>query len=313
MKLSIVIPVYNVEKYIEKCLLSCIKQDISYEDYEIIVVNDGSPDCSLNIAERIASSNKNVRIITQINGGLSVARNTGLKYAKGEYVWFIDADDWIEENCLGKLSSLFDGTDVIHIGYNLVYSNRVVHKSPVSLSKDENIMSKDILRPAPFYIMRLNFLKENNLTFKKGIFHEDTEFTPRILYLCKTIQIYPHNLYYYLQRENSIMSTVNPKRSFDLLIVAESLRKFRDEKVKNEIKPYFNNIISSCINASLNVIIKSNKKEQGNWLVKVKDCKLLLRSMLNSNKFRYKIQGAIFLTIPSKCILKAYKLMLFLR
>lgn len=313
MKLSIVIPVYNVEKYIEKCLLSCIKQDISCNDYEIIVVNDGSLDKSLEIAKRIAKTEKNITIVSQRNGGLSAARNRGMSLAKGEYIWFVDSDDWIEDNCLKQLVQLFDGTDVIYIGHYLAYPNQLIPAVYIELKENEKLIKKNFFRPVQFYIMRREYLEVNKLSFKENIFHEDTEFTPRMLYLCKTIQIYPHNLYYYLQRENSIMSTVNSKRSFDLLIVAESLRKFRDEKVKNEIKPYFNNIISSCINASLNVIIKSNKKEQGNWLVKVKDCKLLLRSMLNSNKFRYKIQGAIFLTIPSKCILKAYKLMLFLR
>lgn len=313
MKLSIIIPMYNVELYIEKCLLSCLKQDIPSNDYEIIVVNDGSPDNSLAIAEHIAVKSNNIRIVSQLNGGLSAARNKGLSLSKGEYVWFIDSDDWIEENCLKQLVQFFDGTDVIYIGHYLVYPNQLIPAVQIELKKNERIIEKKFFRPVQFYIMRREYLKEKKLSFKEKIFHEDTEFTPRMLYLCKTIQIYPHNLYYYLQRENSIMSTVNPKRSFDLLIVAESLRKFRDEKVRNEIKPYFNNIISSCINASLNVIIKSNKKEQGDWLGKVKDCKLLLRSMLNSNKFRYKIQGAIFLTIPSRCILKAYKLMLFLR
>jgi len=106
---------------------------------------------------------------------------------------------------------------------------------------------------------------------------------------------------------------VNPKRSFDLLIVAESLRKFRDEKVKNEIKPYFNNIISSCINASLNVIMKSKEKEKDNWLAQIDSCKYLFQSMKRSTKITYKIQGIIFSLIPSKYILYAYKLMLSLK
>ena len=99
MKLSIIIPMYNVEPYIEKCLLSCLNQNIPHADYEIIVVNDGSPDGSLGIARRIASTVDNMLIVSQENGGLSAARNKGLSYAKGEYVWFVDSDDWIEENC----------------------------------------------------------------------------------------------------------------------------------------------------------------------------------------------------------------------
>ena len=96
MILSIIIPVYKVELYLEKCLYSCLNQDIPREDYEIIVVNDGSPDKSLQIAERIAAIETNIVVISQENGGLSVARNTGLLRAKGKYVWFVDSDDWIE-------------------------------------------------------------------------------------------------------------------------------------------------------------------------------------------------------------------------
>lgn len=96
VKLSIIIPVYNVELYIEKCLQSCLSQDIPYDEYEIIVVNDGSPDGSLAIAESIAKTTTNMTIISQKNGGLSAARNTGMSVAKGEYIWFVDSDDWIE-------------------------------------------------------------------------------------------------------------------------------------------------------------------------------------------------------------------------
>ena len=102
-KLSLIIPMYNVELYIEKCLNSCINQDLSADEYEIIIVNDGSKDNSLSIAESIAQKHNNVRIITQTNGGLSSARNTGLINSRGEYIWFIDSDDWIEPNVLKEL------------------------------------------------------------------------------------------------------------------------------------------------------------------------------------------------------------------
>ena len=124
MDLSIIIPVYNVEKYIEKCLLSCIKQDISYEDYEIVVVNDGSPDNSITIVERIAKDYSNIRIINQENQGLSGARNTGMKHAKGNYIWFVDSDDYIEENCLGRIVSYLNGDlDILQLQYRHVFED----------------------------------------------------------------------------------------------------------------------------------------------------------------------------------------------
>ncbi|HIU39045.1 MAG TPA: glycosyltransferase, partial [Candidatus Limisoma intestinavium] len=93
--LSIIIPSYNSEKYISKCLDSCVKQDLQPNEYEIIIVNDGSNDRTFEIAQNYASSHCNIKIVTTINQGVCIARNTGMKEAAGEFLWFIDSDDYI--------------------------------------------------------------------------------------------------------------------------------------------------------------------------------------------------------------------------
>ena len=103
MLLSIILPVYNVEAYLGRCINSCLCQDLPKDNYEIIVVIDGSPDNSIEVARRFQSDNDNVKIVVRENGGLSAARNTGLEAASGDYVWFIDSDDYIEENILGDI------------------------------------------------------------------------------------------------------------------------------------------------------------------------------------------------------------------
>lgn len=105
MKLSIIIPIYGVEKYIEKCILSCVNQKGLKigTDFEIICVNDGTKDKSAKIAKYIASKYEGITVIDQKNQGLSAARNTGLYAAKGEYIWYVDSDDYIKENCLRDL------------------------------------------------------------------------------------------------------------------------------------------------------------------------------------------------------------------
>ena len=103
LRLSIIIPMYNAATSIEKCLVSTQRQDIPTTDYEVIVINDGSTDGSLNIVTEIAKRYNNVRFYSQPNGGLSVARNAGLDHAKGDYIFFLDSDDWIAENCLKKI------------------------------------------------------------------------------------------------------------------------------------------------------------------------------------------------------------------
>lgn len=188
MKLSIIIPMYNVELYIERCLISCLKQDISCEDYEIIVVNDGSPDGSLQIAERIASQNKNIKIISQQNGGLSDARNTGLSVAKGDYVWLVDSDDWIKENCLGKLLKQLYNQNLEALA--ICAANYIEGKEVRRFLFQDNEIIKGadaMLRGkcvccAPFTIYKREFLKNNDLLFYKGIFHGDNEFTYRSYY-----------------------------------------------------------------------------------------------------------------------------------
>lgn len=99
MKLSIIIPVYNVANYVGKCLDSCLEQNVKMTDYEIIVVNDGSVDNSLEVVN-LYINRPNINVISQNNSGLSAARNAGMKIAKGEYIWFVDSDDWIESGIL---------------------------------------------------------------------------------------------------------------------------------------------------------------------------------------------------------------------
>ena len=111
-KLSFIVPVYNMEEYVGRCLNSLLNQDIPFTEYEIIVVNDGSTDSSLKILHEYAEKHANIRIVTQENKGLSAARNIGLREATGEYIWHIDSDDWIVENCASRLLELCKRDDL---------------------------------------------------------------------------------------------------------------------------------------------------------------------------------------------------------
>ncbi|MBQ2498746.1 MAG: glycosyltransferase, partial [Bacteroidales bacterium] len=114
MKLSIVIPVYNTEPYLDACLASCLKQDVDLSDYELVIVNDGTKDNAMAIAERFAKEYPNITIISQENAGLSAARNAGLVVSKGDYVWFVDSDDCIDKKALSLIfNKIEDKPDVI--------------------------------------------------------------------------------------------------------------------------------------------------------------------------------------------------------
>lgn len=300
MKLSIVIPVYNVEKYIEKCLLSCINQDIPESDYEIIVVNDGTPDNSMEIVRKIADSHSNIHILNQQNQGLSAARNNGFAIAKGEYVWFIDSDDWIEENCLRRITNeLTVNIDILQLQYRLAYDESALNKDCYTIidrcvSGFDQTCNGGLPAPAQFCIYRANFLRDNNLSFVKGIYHEDSEFKPRAVYLAETItsdNIVSYN--YYQRQSGSITSSFSIKRANDIIYVCNSLYDF-SKNLPSSIKKCFYGKIALNLNSLIfgYKTLPNNEQEQIRDVLKMN--KHLLHCMTKSNSIKYKIEGIIF-------------------
>lgn len=248
LKLSIIIPVYNVEQYIGNCLDSCLNQDLPKDEYEIVVVDDGSPDNSSSIVEGYMKKYSNIRLIHRENGGLSAARNTGLREAKGEYIWFVDSDDWIESNCLGFLvnTAKDNDLDVLCFGLQLVYPDgrkttyNIKYEESDKVYKGEDFICRVKMPPAAWAaIYKKDFLNIKKLCFFEGILHEDQEFTPRAYYLANRISYINRVIYYYLQRVGGIMiSSRNKKRASDLLTVADSLYKFIIDNVDTSNKAY---------------------------------------------------------------------------
>lgn len=308
IKLSIIIPVYNVEQYLEKCLRSCLSQDIPYNEYEIIVVNDGSPDSSLAIAERIAESATNITIISQENGGLSAARNTGLKVAKGEYVWFVDSDDWIETNCLKQLTDTLynDNLEALVInGIRVI--NGEFKKNPPRAFTNKTLTGIDYLNKiiincaAVITIYKREILVRNNLNFMEGIYHEDAEFTPRAYYFINKIAIRDYHFYYNLLNSASITQTVNPKKGFDLIKVARSLYNFQ-KTIPHEHKNKYNKYISSAINQSLHNATQMKNKILKDYIIEFKNNRQLLKSLIKTQGISYKIEGLLFYLFPEKSV-----------
>lgn len=243
MKLSIIIPMYGVEKYIEKCLMSCINQGNAKlgTDYEIICVNDGTKDKSAEIARQIASQYEGISVIDQENQGLSVARNTGTSVANGEYIWYVDSDDYIEEKCLERILPLLkDNLDILQLKWRLVYEDGrppqdVYVNAPAGAFTGKEITEQGgLAAPAPFSVLRSLYIKENKFTFVPNIYHEDSEFKPRVSYLAKKIAFDQGISYNYLQRGGSIMSTFRPKKMYDLMIIIDNLFDFMHQYVEKE-------------------------------------------------------------------------------
>ena len=316
MILSIIIPVYNVEKYVEKCIRSCENQNIPKEDYELIVVNDGSPDGSLAIVERLANEYSNIKVISQDNQGLSVARNTGLEAARGEYVWFVDSDDWIEENCLKEMTEkLVDDIDILQIQCKRAYEDGTT-RIPAQKFLDGIHSGKEVTEfglfvdPAQFSILRSEFLKENDFKFFSGIYHEDAELKSRMVYTAKKIAFHKPPVYYYLKRDSdSIMAVPKPKRSSDLLTVCRHLHDFQISCVEGKkANRHFNYMTAIYLNFALYNICKCSVAEMKRFNTDMWQNKDLFIHLKDAKSMKYRLEYHLFRFFPKKTV-EVYRLL----
>lgn len=213
-KFSIIIPVYNVEKYLKKCLDSVFNQ--TYKDYEVIVVNDGTKDNSMDIVK-----DYNVKVINQKNQGLSAARNTGVKKATGDYLIFLDSDDYWEKNLLKELSkSLKNNPDLVRFQINEVYEDgRIIpyqEESFINLPGPDafkKIVKYHFVENAWCYAISKKYYLENKFEFKPGTIHEDFGLIPLVIMKAKRVNSINYLGYNYLQRQGSIMSNKNYEKT----------------------------------------------------------------------------------------------------
>lgn len=323
LKFSIIVPMYNVEKYIEKCLLSCLHQDIPYSEYEIIIVNDGSPDGSLAIAQNIALQYSNIRIISQENKGLSEARNVGLSNAKGEYIWFVDSDDVIREKCLAQIIRQCDSQRLELLAFCAadVINDAVIRRFSYTCKdvlKGGDVLNKGLMICcAPFTIYRKDFLLKNKLYFYPSIYYEDTEFSPRSYFFAERVGFTNDILYFYTANPESITKTLNPKRAFDRITIALSLDSFYTEHVSLESSIFFHNYISQVFNNGLNLFLDNsfenvtNKKIKNNFEIEMYKVRHLFKHFRQSSFFKYKLEGYLFAIFPKHYIL-VYKIIKYI-
>ncbi|WP_298488579.1 glycosyltransferase [uncultured Maribacter sp.] len=260
MFISIIIPVYNVEKYIYNCLESVVNQEKINEDYEIIIVDDGSPDNSIRTVNTFIEKFNNIKLIRQKNRGLSIARNTGLNMAIGKYVWFVDSDDTIENNALKLVYEAiqFNNVDVLVTKLNRV--NEL--NGDVEIEDFPNIngviKGKEYLfkglksGTAQRFIIKREFLIKNKLFFMPNVLHEDAEFGPKMLYSANKLDILKEPVYNYLLRSSgSIMRNIKIKNLEDLVSIFYSLEEFKNNYVSNDDRVFFEYIIYRNLQATL--------------------------------------------------------------
>jgi glycosyltransferase involved in cell wall biosynthesis len=307
IKISLVVPVYNTELFLNRCIDSCVNQDIDLRDYEIIVVNDGSTDNSQTILERLKDSIKNLIVINQANLGLSGARNTGLRHAQGEYIWFVDSDDWIKTNCLQRVTELCikEDLDVLQFcAANIIDGSpeRRFHRRDVGkVIEGKELIKNRIPFCAPFSIYKRTFLLNNNLCFYEGVFHEDNEFTPRVCYLANRIMAIDDVLYFVFLNPNSITRTVNPKKSLDCIVVMNQLDKFW-KIVDDDNKRNFSDIITATMNVAFFDALNLDQNGKTEFTRSLNSNKYLIKHLFRSSSLVYRIEGLLLWLFPRHTI-----------
>ena len=224
--LSIIVPIYNVEQYLERCIESIINQ--TYKNLEIILVDDGSKDNSGTIADTYASKDNRIKVIHKENGGLSDARNHGLDQARGNYIIFIDSDDFIDSSMCEILFTTAEkySSDIVSCNYYIFRAENHISVHPMSIQEDEKVFSGiDILK---YYLIKtepfdLNIVcnkifkadlfnsKDGQIRFPKGRVQEDNFTTFRLFAKSDVVTTINQPLYYYLQRADSIMANFSKK------------------------------------------------------------------------------------------------------
>ena len=295
-KISFIVPCYNIEEYIIRCLTSLVNQNIPTSDYDIIVINDGSPDNGLELISEFAKSHENIRIYSQKNQGLSTTRNNGLQYVDSQYVWFIDGDDWIAENCLKELLEIAVSLDLdmFEVAPSIPFQSdfqsvfdKTKSVSPVLSGQDRILRKGSFTVGAWAYIFNTNFLNKNGLRFMEGVVFEDSEFTPRALFLAEKIAcLESFSVYSYFIRSGSICNSFSQKYIDDNMATAKSLFEFTNRHtMKKEVRNILLNKVTNMIISLFRILGENNIEHDvfANYLNQSKQNKLYPFPLSGSN------------------------------
>ena len=235
MRLSVIVPVYNVEKYIDKCLNSLVNQTL--KDIEIIVVNDGTKDKSEDIIKKYMSKYSNIVYLKKENGGQGSARNYGLEHAKGDYIGYVDSDDYVELDMYEKMYSkaIEDNSDMVICGsYNIKDDIK-------TLDIDRKLFDSNINaffgRMAVWNkIYKKDLLTKNNMTFRSKYWYEDLDFTVKVLSKASKISYVDEPLYNYILRDGSTMNNSNIDRNLEIILAFDNILSSVDKKYYDVIE-----------------------------------------------------------------------------
>ena len=301
MRFSIIIPVYNAEKYIEKCLDSVLNQ--TYQDFEIIIVNDGSKDNSQIIIDKYKLKTDKIISFIQENHGINYTRNFAMEKASGEYLVSVDSDDYIGNDYLETINKAIEknNSDLIGINLTLVNDEKTLGKMNKAIFENlngEDAIIKLINYGKPFdiacgFVLKSKYIKENNFKYPLGQYHEDYALMPKIVVSAKSVTNLDYSGYYYYQSEDSITRTTDYKKEcvkvYDVLKHTDDLLIFMNAKnIKKENLEIIKSYLANAIIEKGKILNKEDYKKYNAELKKRK-----AYDMLISNTFPRKLKKII--------------------
>ncbi|HSJ66608.1 MAG TPA: glycosyltransferase [Anditalea sp.] len=293
MKLSIIVPVFNIEFFIKPCLESIINVNLDYDEYEVIVIDDGSTDNSLAIINEFAADFKQIKVFSQKNKGLGSARNKGIEYASGDYIWFVDGDDLVNsENVASALIfACNQDLDVLAFDFQPVNEKggpenwiefKLKYKKDLTVTGPEFYLLNFAKSYIWLYFFRRKLFSDNNLAFEDSIKMQDGEIMPRIMLHCSTIKYLDKKLISYRFRENSAVNHKNETTRahfyYSMVIVAHKLRILQQSLQNNDLMFKALGYKRNQLNQMLftNLILNNYSKQTNIYFIKLlKEYRLL--------------------------------------
>lgn len=272
--ISIIIPIYKVELYIDKCIESILNQ--TWKNIEVILVDDGSPDKCGQICDEYAKKDTRIKVIHKENGGLSDARNAGVEVATGNYIGFIDSDDWIDENFYEQLIDKIKktGVDIVAAGVKKVWEDgKMEVMTPyqeIQLSNQEAmkaIIEESFLKQPVWY--KLYRADVARVKFKRGVLHEDNYWSYQVIAKANKVVAMPEPYYYYLQRSNSIMSSQYSEKRLAGVDAKIERQQFLIDNYPELVDVGYVDILFSSYYQGVQVINSTTGKERKNLLNKI--------------------------------------------
>lgn len=312
IKVSVIIAVYNIERYIERCILSVINQ--SLKEIEIIVVNDGSNDNSSIIINNLSKKDPRIKVINKKNEGLVEARKSGMNIANGEYLLFIDGDDWIEKECLYKLykSAYKNNSDIVQFNAYKSYDDRKYHLNMFNRDKYNTCRSLDsifldYIRPNIWSkLVKHDFIKSKNIIFPENLSYGEDLAISTVLFMHEPkISFVDEPLYNYYQRETSITNVVNKR----ILEVDNVIIYIKDYLIKLSLYEKYKDEFDFMVFLHLFIyrILEARNLTDIHKLVYMKYKAKKINEKNNKYIQRYIKESSIYLKMKIKIYLKGYK------